>query len=201
MPSRIWYAVAAGVFCLSVLASAALSSFFLPELQREVDAMARLPIPGQARISLSEGGEYGIYYEVENVGSSSLIEADDVPDLKIELRAEQNGNTSIRPGEDSGDEARFLELRWGSSYSYSNDSRSGVSVRRFLIAEPGTYHVTAAYGDRRSEPVAELAIGKTVDRLIMLTSAGGVLLFFGGITVAVVLLAWTYFKRQGSRAA
>ena len=201
MPSRIWYAVAAGVFCLSVLASAALTLVYYPELEREVGAMPRLPVPGQGRISFSEGGEYAIYYELKNLGSSDLIEADDVPDIKIEFREEQEGKTSIELGEDTGDEPRFLEVRWGSSYAYSTDNRSGVSIRRFVIAEPGTYHVTAAYGDGRSEPAAELAIGKGIDQLIMLTSGSGPLLFFGGITVSVVLLAWTYFKRQGKRTA
>jgi hypothetical protein len=173
-PSRWWYWVAGAALLGSVVWLALGFVFWFRSTSREVEALQRVPIPGQAEMRLDEAGGYTVYFEGMGAGDETAT----VPAFNLSITPVGGGDeVPVRPSEGS-------EL-------YNMAGHSGRAVGTFRIEEPGRFLVRTAGGPQAVQ--ADVAVGQGTGgenvRTLFLTLPGVLVLFLGGVVLAVVVAA------------
>ena len=140
--------------------------------------------PGKAEITLSEPGDYTIFYEHQSVvGNRVYSTGDSVPGLECMLVSKSSASP--------------VELRRsGVDSTYSFGGRSGKSVFDFHIDHPGVYEFSSGYSEGSDGEEVVLAVGKGITSDILMTIFGGLAVVFGSIALAVAIVVITAVKRH-----
>jgi hypothetical protein len=170
-PARLWYWVA-GAAVVAAVAWLALSLILgFRSLSRQVEGFQRVPIPGQAEVSLAEPGGYTLYFE----GLGASDEQMTIPPLRFSLTTVGGEEVSIRP--------------YGGSATYGLAGHSGRAVATFQIEEPGRFLLQTEGEPQGGQ--ASLAVGRSVGPgifgVVSLAIVGSLVLFLGGAALAVVV--------------
>lgn len=173
-PSRVWYWVAGVAVAASVVWLAAGIFFGIRSLSRQVEGFQRVPVPGQAELRFEEPRGYTVYFE--GLGAADRQVA--IPSL----------NVSLAP---AGGGAEVPVYPYGGSATYSVGGRSGRAVGTFRIDAPGRFLIRTQGNPERGQ--AEVAVGPSIapwiGRTLGLTLPPVLVLFFGGVALAVVVAA------------
>lgn len=180
-PSRWYYGLAAFI----AVAGIALSiSTMISGISSMGSEMQQVVVPGNSDLQLLEVGEHTIFYENQSVVDGRVYSTgDDIPGLQIEVK---NKTTGIK----------VATYTPGGSFSYSFGGRTGRSVLAFNIDRPGTYVLSAGYPEGISGPQVVLAVGHGLAGSIVSGIMLPMVLFFGSIAVAVIIVILTYLKRH-----
>ncbi len=157
----------------------------------DLAAGVRLEIPGRIEVHAAETGTYTVYHEIRGRRKNGQSYYDrNLPPHTLTIV--------------SADTGAALPLR-GVSYSetYTLGGREGYALKKFDIAKPGTYVVTAeAEGDIDPDRRPVLLVSRSVLKgmfggmaVIFLAIGGGILLVAGGVVMVVI----TAVKRSGAR--
>jgi Protein of unknown function (DUF2510) len=171
-PSRLWYWVAGAAVVGSVVWLALGFVFWLRSASGQVESFQRVPIPGRAAVGFDEAGGYTVYFEGLGAGDETAT----VPAFRMSITPVGGGEAvPVRPYQGS-------EL-------YNLAGHSGRAVGTFEVEEPGRYLVQTA---GEPQPVqANVAIGQgtggEIIRTLFLTLPGVLVLFLGGVVLAVVV--------------
>jgi hypothetical protein len=183
-PGRGYYALAAMVFL------AGLGFFVLMLWKGLTGTMSKLQqvvAPGKAEITLSESGDYTIFYEHESViGNRVYSTGEDVSGLECVLVSKPLG-TPVELSRSTVDA------------TYSFGGRSGKSVFDFHIDRPGVYELASRYPPGREGPVIVLAVGHGVTMGILTTVFAALGIFFGSIALSLGILVYTLVKRHNAK--
>jgi hypothetical protein len=171
-PSRFWYWVAGAALLGSVVWLALGVVFWFRSMIQQVEQFQRVPIPGQSEVTLDEARGYTVYYEGMGAGE----ETTSIPAFNISITPVGGGEEAqIRP--------------YGSDELYNLAGHSGRAVGTFRIEEPGRFLVQTE-GDPQSVQ-ANVAIGTGIGgeiaRTVLLTVPVVLVLFLGGVVLAVVV--------------
>jgi len=174
----LWWLVPGAAILIGGVAWAAIG---LVGLNNQVNALQRVPYPGQGQVTLAHSGGYVIYYE--GIGAQTGL----VPQGNIDVRSLAASATGpkLSPYENH--------------LSYTFGSRSGTAVETLQVAQPGTYQVTATSDSAPSG--ADLAIGPSVAGSLLTTVGGSGLLILAGIAALAVVLAFRGVARKRWRRA
>jgi hypothetical protein len=179
-PSRVWYAVAAGLLagvmvCVVIGVLAFVSAF------QQLEQLQRVEAPGRGEVVFSEPGQYTLYVEGSYV--ASYIPAD-LPEV------------TIRP-QDGGPPVTIEGHNLGSTYTING--QEGREAGTFRIDRPGAYELRA--GTPNLPDITGVAVGKSND----LAFAVGLIVLLGGIFLlgpsALVVALVTYVRRDNARRA
>jgi hypothetical protein len=183
-PSRGYYALAALVF----LAGLGFFVFVLWKgLTGATSKLQQVVAPGRAEITLSEPGDYTIFYEHESViGNRVYSTTEDVPGLECTLVSKNTG-------------APVQLSRSTVNTTYSFGGRSGKSVLDFHVGQPGIYELTSGYPRSGQGPEVVLAVGHGVTMGILTTVFGALGIFFGSIALSLAILVVTLVKRHNAK--
>jgi hypothetical protein len=160
-------AVAASVVWLAV------GLFFgIRAFSRQVEGFQRVPVPGQAEVSFDRPGGYTVYFE----GLGAADEQVTIPSLSVSLAPVGGGEeVPVYP--------------YGGSATYSVGARSGRVVGTFRIDAPGRFLIRTQGNPEGVQ--AYVAVGSsitpTIGRTLGLTIPVVLVLFFGGVALAVVV--------------
>lgn len=157
----------------------------------DLAAGVRLEIPGRVEVNAEETGTYTVYHEFQGRRKNGQSYCDrNLPPHTLTIV--------------SADTGEAVSLR-GVPYSetYTLGGRAGYALKKFDIAKPGTYVVTAAVeGDIDPARGPVLFISRSVLKgmfggfaVIFLAIAGGIVLIAGGVVMIVI----TAVKRSGAR--
>ena len=164
---------------LAVIASIAWFGFGFLSMERAIDDLARVSVPGEAVVEL-DAGEQSVYYESAE-GSDAAV-----PGIQVRLVAADGTAIPVGPH--------------GGKVSYDIGGRGGRSVAGFELEEAGSYRLTAtAFGG--VPPEATLAVGPGVGGRIVRTVVGGLVLAFAGMTIGIVLLVRARRRRMARAGA
>jgi hypothetical protein len=146
--------------------------------------LQQVVVPGNSDLSLSQIGEYTIFYENQTVINGRVYFTDeDIPGLQIEVKNKTTGQeVATYPPE--------------GSMSYSFGSRFGRSVLAFNIDRPGIYELSAGYPQGGEGPEVVLAVGHGLFGSILSVILYPLVIFFGSIAAAAAIVIVTYLKRQ-----
>jgi hypothetical protein len=143
-------------------------------MAREVEAFQRVPIPGQAEVSFDRPGGYTVYFEGLGAGDETAT----VPAFRMSI-------TPVGGGEE------VLVRPSGGSELYNMAGHSGRAIGTFRIEEPGRFLVRTA-GEPQAVQ-ANVAIGQgtggEIARTLLLTVPVALVLFLGGVLLAVIVAA------------
>jgi hypothetical protein len=142
-PSRVWYWVAGAAVAASVvwLAAGLFSGF--RSFSRQVEGFQRVPIPGEAEVSLDEPGGYTLYFE----GVGAADEQVAMPSLRV----------SVAP---VGGGAEVPVYPYSGSATYSVGGRSGRAVGTFRIDAPGRFLIRTQGNPEGAQ--AQVAVGSSI---------------------------------------
>jgi hypothetical protein len=171
-PARFWYWVAGALAVAAVLWFALGLFLGFRSVNRQVEGFQRVPIPGQAEVSLDEPGGYTLYYE--GLGASDEQAA--IPSFNVSLVPVGGGQeVSIRD--------------YGGSATYDFAGHAGRALGTFRIEAPGRFLLQTEGEPRGAE--ANVAVGTSVGpailRTVILTIAGSLILLLAGAVLAVVV--------------
>ncbi len=141
-PARLWYWVA-GAALVAAVVWLALGLFLgFRSLSRQVEGFQRVPIPGQAEVSLAEPGGYTVYFE----GLGASDEQIPMPRFRLSLTTVAGEEVPVRP--------------YGGAATYGFGGHSGRAVATFQIEEPGRFLLQTegeSQGERPTLPLAEVS--------------------------------------------
>jgi hypothetical protein len=167
-PSRLWYWVAGAAVAGSVVWLVLGFVLWLRSASEQVETFQRVPIPGRAEVSFDEAGGYTVYFE----GLGADDETATLPAFRVSITPVGGGaEVPVRPH--------------GGSELYNMAELSGRAIGTFEIEEPGRFLVQTA-GEPQAVP-ANVAIGRGVTRTLFLTLPGFLILFLGGVAMAVIV--------------
>jgi hypothetical protein len=173
-PSRVWYWVAGVAVAASVVWLAAGIFFGIRSLSRQVEGFQRVPIPGQAEVRFEEPRGYTVYFEGLGAADGQVA----IPSLSVSLAPVGGG-------------AEVPVYPYGGSATYSVGGRSGRAVGTFRIDAPGRFLIRTQGNPEGGQ--AEVAVGPSIapwiGRTLGLTLPPVLVLFFGGVALAVVVAA------------
>jgi len=170
-PARRWYWVA-GAAVVAAVVWLALGLFLgFRSLSRQVEGFQRVPIPGQAEVSLAEPGGYTVYFE----GLGASDEQVPMPRFRFSLTTVAGEEVPVRP--------------YGGAATYGFGGHSGRAVATFQIEEPGRF-LLQTEGESQGG-AANLAVGRSVGpgifRTVMVAIVGALILVLAGAVLAVVV--------------
>ena len=171
-PSTAGYWLAVVIPVVGLLAGAGWGITAYLGLQRQIDDLVRVSVPGQAVLSIQEAGERVLYYE----GS----ESNSLTDLAPQVSAPDG--TLVRV------EAYDLDLRYDAP-----GGGVGQAIGTFEGDSPGPYEVRI---NGTAPPGAEIAVGETVANSRLGSVVGAVLLILGSLGVGAVLTIVTAVRRS-----
>lgn len=148
-------------------------------------SLERVIMPGETVVTLTETGNYIIFYEHKSVvDNRTYSTGEDLPNLEYRLVAEATG-------------AQVPLVSTGSRRTtYTGDTHSGLSVFNFSIEHPGNYKFSAWYPGRQRGKEVVFAIGQPLPLGRMFASVGILfLLVFGGGAIFIVI----FVMRQKSK--
>jgi hypothetical protein len=180
-PSRVWYWVAGAAVAASVIWLAAGILFGIRGFSRQIEGFQRVPIPGEAELSFDAPGGNTLYFE----GLGAADEQVALPSLRVSV-APVGGGGEVPVHSYSG------------SSTYSVGGRSGRAIGTFRIDAPGRFLIRTQ-GDLEGGQ-ANVAVGSSIApaifRTLGLTIPAVLVLFFGGVALAVVVA----IRRSQARA-
>ena len=145
--------------------------------------------PGKSNITLSEPGEYTIFYEFQSViGSKVYDTGKDIPLIQVNLSSQDTG--SAIPLSTS-----FVEK------TYSIGSRSGIGIFDFTIDRPGIYEISMLYPtwqEQKPEIVLSIFQGSFVNAILGEISRMAIVVF-GLFAAGVAIIIITYLKRRKAK--
>jgi hypothetical protein len=171
-PSRLWYWVAGAALLGSVVWLALGFVFWFRSIGQQVEQLQRIPIPGQDEVTLDAARGYTVYYEGMGAGDETAS----IPAFNISITPAGGGEeVQIRP--------------YGGAELYNMAGHSGRAVGTFRIEEPGRFLVQTE-GEPQSVQ-ANVALGPgtggEIARTMLLTVPVVLVLFLGGVALAVVV--------------
>ena len=170
-PARIWYWVAGAPVVAAVIWLALGLFLGFRSLSRQVEGFQRVPIPGQAAVSLAEPGGYTVYFE----GLGASDEQVPIPPHRLLLTTADGEEVPVHP--------------YGGSATYGFGGHSGRAVATFHIEEPGRFLLQTEGESQGGE--ANLAVGRSVGLAIFRTVtqpiARALVLSLAGAVLAVVV--------------
>jgi hypothetical protein len=171
-PSRVWYWVAGAAVAASLVLLAVGIYFGIRSFSRHIEGFQRVPLPGEAEVSLDEPGGYTVYFE----GLGAADEQVTIPSLSVSVAPMRGGaEVPVHP--------------YGGSAAYSVGGRSGRAVGTFRIDAPGRFLIRTQGGLEGGQ--ANVAVGSSIApaifRTLGLTIPAVLVLFFGGVALAVVV--------------
>jgi hypothetical protein len=176
MPDRRWYVLAA------IIAVAAIGGGILyvkiAEPKMEAERLLRVSLPGEADITLREGGTHIIFFE-QRAGRGEFVSPSQVQ-IAVTVRA--SGNRIIPT------------VRPGGSFTYRLAQVSGTSVLAFA-ADAGRYNVVARY-DGAPGPPAAVTIDDGFMMGFTVMVAGTVVACMLGLGVAALIIGIVYIRRR-----
>ena len=170
-PARLWYWVAGAAVVAAVIWLALGLFLGVRSLSRQVEGFQRVPIPGQAAVSLAEPGGYTVYFE----GLGASDEQVPIPPYRLLLTTADGEEVPVRP--------------YGGSATYGFGGHSGRAVATFSIEEPGRFLLQTEGESQGGE--ANLVVGRSVGPAILRTVTqpivGALVLSLAGAVLAVVV--------------
>src|SRR5215472_10525530 len=125
---------------------------------RQIEDFQRVPVPGQATVTLTQPGDYVLYVETRGGCCAWSAGSQNGPLAGWSLRLAMgpaNGGQPIRVSNWNG----LLE-------SYSVSGHQGLTGMSFTITRPGTYLIETR--DVHPAAVTDLAVGRNILRATML---------------------------------
>jgi Protein of unknown function (DUF2510) len=178
-PSRVWYWVAGAALVGSAVWLAFGVAFWFRSMIRQVEEFQRVPIPGQAEVSFDRPGGYTVYYEGLGAGDATLGDADrtaPIPAFSMSLTPVGGGEeVPIRP--------------YTSTSIYIMAGHSGRAIGTFRIEEPGRFLLQTSGEPQavRANVAVGQGTGGEIARTLVLMVPGVLVLFSGGVVLAVVV--------------
>ena len=184
-PSRLWYLLAVAI---GICGFVAMAVYMMPRMERVVEKLIQVLVPGEAELSLSEAGGYTIFHETHSIVDGKIFVSAPVSGLRVTLTSAETGMTiPVTPPM--------------ASANYSYGSRSGVSILTFKIDVPGRYRLVAAYDDGRADAQIVLAIGHEFNATLLTTIAVSIMFAFAGVGAGAWIVYRVRSKRKAARAA
>jgi hypothetical protein len=154
-------------------------------LKTGVDDLIQVVVPGETTITVSEPGDFTIFYENQSIVDGRVFSTGDLSNLNVQITSDSTGEP--------------VEIEDSSvSTSYTVGGRSGQSIAAFSVDETGDYTLRAAYGEGTPGPEVVLAIGSGSSGGVftaLLPGAVGMLL----VAAAVVIGLRTFLKPRKAR--
>lgn len=182
-PSRFWYLAALVIFAAGLAAMGVLLSKAFSGLG---GGLVQIVVPGETELAL-EPGSYTIFHETQSIVGGKLYQSDGIGGLTVSV---------LSPAEEA---VALTTPAMGGSYEFAG--RRGVAAFGFEIGEPGTYRLSASYGEGAAGPETVLAVGKGFAGTLLATVLGGLALVFICAGVAVAIAVRGSAKRRRARAA
>jgi hypothetical protein len=171
-PSTAGYGLAVVIPVVGLLAGSGWGITAYLGMQRQIDDLVRVGVPGQTVVSIPEAGERVLYYE----GSEPISLTDLAPQVSAP------DGTLVRV------EAYDLDLRYDAP-----GGGVGQAIGTFDADSPGRYEVRI---DGTAPSGAEVAVGETIANSELGSVVGAMLLIFSSIGVGVVLTIVTAVRRS-----
>ena len=185
VPSRGWYALAAVLLLVGLVAFAVSLGVARGQVQARLDQMIRVVVPGAAELELTRNGRHLVYYErVGDVDGERFDTRERFPALpKMNLDLYGPGGDRVPLTRSSDTEAQMFNGGLASS------------EWEFAAPGPGTYRLTAAH-DNPIEDRVLLAVGPPVADGVLSAWTGpfggaSVLAFCFVFAAIVALVTWT----------
>lgn len=179
--------MAVGVILAATLIAALLAYSAISGFLGLSDDLTRVIVPGTSEITLSESGDYTIFYEYRStVDGRGFSTPDTLEGLRVALLSLDS-------------RAPVAISSPGSDVEYSLRGRSGVSVLAFGIDHPGVYELTAFYENNTAKPEVVLAIGQGVGRQIVtsiFTGFAAAAIFVIGVAASIALTVIPRIRRN-----
>jgi hypothetical protein len=187
-PSRFGYWLGGAIFVVGIAGGVAILVIGFMRISGTVQDFQRVPVPGQAEVTL-EAGEQVVYVEPNEGGGDAPPPSDSV-DVAV-IAADTRAPVPLS--------------RYGGSFNYDFGGYSGRAYRTFRAEAPGSYAVTTR---ALATPVTGVAIGPPIGRrFVTILLAGIALLIVGplvGLVIVIVTAILRYVRRpdrQGGAAA
>jgi hypothetical protein len=180
-PSRWYYLLAPLVFGAAVGVFALLVIKGIGSIDRD---LSRIIFPGTATLHLARVASYTVFYENESIVNGRVFSTG-------EKLSEMNCSLA-----GSGSGAAIPLHRPSTRTSYQTGKASGVSVLEFQLKSPGDYEMTCNYVTGQTGEAIVFAIGPEIGSRIWITIVPALLTMFGGFTLALGIVIWTYLKRK-----
>jgi hypothetical protein len=181
-PGRRWYVVAAIV---ALAGWVAMAVFLASRLGDSTGRMMRVLVPGQTDLMLKEAGTYTIYHEYESTFEGRVYHVTSVSGLNITVRARPSGEV--------------VPLQSTMNTRYRIGSTAGRSLFDFEVRAPGSYQISATYGDGRKEPQTVLAVDRGFVGSLAITILGAIAMAFAGTGAAIAIAVIVLVKRRRAR--
>lgn len=156
-------------------------------LSRLTDTMIRVVVPGSQLLQLDQAGHYIVFYEyTSRVGDRVYKTGPKLRGLLCEINYI--------------DTDEFVPLKsFHNIEEYVTGSRAGISVFEFEIQEPGTYVLTAFFGEGERSYQVVLAIGHEFRDQLGRVTFRGILAVVVSVIVAFIVTSIVFRKRQQAK--
>jgi hypothetical protein len=183
MTSKWGYAVGVVVILLGFAIGFGL---MLPNLFGLLDGVRQVRVPGEVELAL-EPGEYTVFHEYQTTFEGTLYSNTNITGLSLSVTGPDGAAVPIEPATVSS--------------RYSISGRFGISVWQFVVTEPGTYDIAAAYPPGSDGDPAILGIGSDfmsglvfmILRTVGITLAGGL--------IGALIIVMTHVRRKRAMRA
>lgn len=183
-PGRRWYVIAAIV---ALAGWVGMAIFLASRLGDSTGRMMRVLVPGQTDLMLKEPGTYTIYHEYESTFEGRVYHVTSVSGLNITVRVRPSGEV--------------VPLQSTMNTRYRIGSTAGRSLFDFEVRAPGSYQISATYGDGRKEPQTVLAIDRGFVGSLAITILGAIAMAFAGTGAAIAIAVVVFSRRRRAMRA
>lgn len=173
------------LYPLAVLIIALGGTIFALLMVAPFRGMQRVMMPGTQTVQLTRTGTHMLFYEYEgSLHGVSYSAAHDPVGLQVSVVDVASGQavpTTAVPHSRS---------------QYNLQSRSGYSLARFEVDQPGAYAVTATYPNGQAGPAFALAIARGSFGGVLSGIAAGVVVLVLSLLAGIGLAGWTFSERH-----
>jgi hypothetical protein len=169
-PTSAGYWGAALIAVLGLLGAAIWGAMGAVELTEQVDAFARVEVPGEAVLTVEEPADLTIFYEAPGIDEEQA----ELPPLTISILGPDGDPVAI--------------AGYGSELTYHLDDHVGRAIATFSAAQAGDHRVVV---EGEAPPEAILAFGEGVTGIVGTLVGAGLILFvtFGAGAVLALVTA------------
>ena len=182
-PGRLGYFIALVIFIAGLVPSIFLLTSGISAL---TEGLIRAEGPGQVRIELDKPGTWTVFFEHRVAdGPVTYSTSPEPPPLGITMTSESGETQEMSPSV--------------GQFDYSTSTRSGTSIGRFVIDEPGSYTLTIDYAGTDPEQIS-IALGHEKGKATLKTVFGGIgIAVSGGIAFIIFLIVLILRSRSKNR--
>ena len=180
-PSAAWYGAAGLLAVVASVIGVVIIVSGIVRYDERIEDFQRVPVPGGGELTFEDDGGYTAYFETPYACDEPCA-----PALSIE----------VIPVD--GDQVVTVEDYEG-TFTYSNDGRHGEAVSTLEVREPGRYRITVA-DISESGASGQLAVGRSVGRLIVDAVLIGIAVIATGVFLAGMAVLLVGLRRAGARA-